>query len=145
MSMWCAWPTKAAQAGDGRLGHKRLQHWILLGGCECRRSEGLDVEGDGGADIRKRRLVSVALADDGATRQAQRISDVAIRVFFDDDFQWWCHAGRMLRESDLGKRAKSPNDPKLSDGRGWRDRCTVGGKAEAEAAGVTAAHVRCSA
>ena len=40
---------------------------------------------------------------------------------------------------------KSPNDPKLSDRRGWRDRCTAGGKAAAEAAGVTAAPVRCSA
>jgi hypothetical protein len=37
------------------------------------------------------------------------------------------------------------NDPKLSDRRGWRDRCVVGGKAAAEAAGVTAAPVRCSA
>ena len=25
-------------------------------------------------------------------------------------------------------RAESPNDPKLSDRRGWRDRCVVGGK-----------------
>ena len=40
---------------------------------------------------------------------------------------------------------KTPNDPKLSDGRGWRDRCVAGGKAAAEAAGVTAAPVRCSA
>ena len=24
------------------------------------------------------------------------------------------------------KRAKGPNDPKLSDGRGWRDRCVAG-------------------
>ena len=39
----------------------------------------------------------------------------------------------------------APNDPKLSDRRGWRDRCVVGGKAAAEAAGVTAAPVRCSA
>ena len=40
---------------------------------------------------------------------------------------------------------KTPNDLKLSDRRGWRDRCVVGGKAAAEAAGVTAAPVRCSA
>ena len=40
---------------------------------------------------------------------------------------------------------KSPNDPKLSDRRGWRDRCVAGGKAAVEAAGVTAAPVRCSA
>ena len=39
-------------------------------------------------------------------------------------------------------RVATPNDPKLSDGRGWRDRCTAGGKAAAEAAGVTAAPVR---
>ena len=39
----------------------------------------------------------------------------------------------------------TPNDLKLSDGRGWRDRCMAGGKAAAEAAGVTAAPVRCSA
>ena len=39
----------------------------------------------------------------------------------------------------------TPNDPKLSDRRGWRDRCVAGGKAAAEAAGVTAAPGRCSA
>ena len=40
---------------------------------------------------------------------------------------------------------KTPNDPKLSDGGGWRAGCTVGGKAAAEAASVTAGAVRCSA
>ena len=40
---------------------------------------------------------------------------------------------------------EAPNDLKLSDRRGWRDRCAAGGKAAAEAAGVTAAPVRCSA
>ena len=44
-----------------------------------------------------------------------------------------------------GRCARTANDPKLSDRRGWRDRCVVGGKAAAEAAGVTAAPVRCSA
>ena len=39
----------------------------------------------------------------------------------------------------------SPNDPKLSDGRGWRDRCEVGKRRRQEAAGVTSAPVRCSA
>ena len=39
----------------------------------------------------------------------------------------------------------TPNDPKLSDGRGWRDRCVVGERRRQEAAGVTAAPVRCSA
>ena len=39
----------------------------------------------------------------------------------------------------------TPNDPKLSDGGGWRAGCMVGGKAAAEAASVTAGAVRCSA
>ena len=43
------------------------------------------------------------------------------------------------------KRVETPNDPKLSDGRGWRDRCVVGERRRQEAAGVTAAPVRCSA
>ena len=73
------------------LGHKRLKHWIVLGGCKCCRAESLDMEGDCGADIRERSLVSVALADDRATRNAERISDVAIGVLFDDDFQLWYH------------------------------------------------------
>ena len=37
------------------------------------------------------------------------------------------------------------NDPKLSDGGGWRDRCVVGERRRQEAAGVTAAPVRSSA
>ena len=41
--------------------------------------------------------------------------------------------------------AATPNDPKLSDGRGWRDRCAAGERRRQEAAGVTAAPVRCSA
>ena len=40
---------------------------------------------------------------------------------------------------------KSPNDLKLSDRRGWRDRCVAGERRRQEAAGVTAAPVRCSA
>ena len=40
---------------------------------------------------------------------------------------------------------RKPNDPKLSDGGGWRAGCTVGGKVAAEAASVTAGAVRCSA
>ena len=39
----------------------------------------------------------------------------------------------------------TPNDPKLSDGGGWRGPCMAGGKAAAEARGVTAVAVRCSA
>ena len=42
-------------------------------------------------------------------------------------------------------RSESPNDPKLSDGRGWRGPCMAGGKAAAEAATVTRGTVRCSA
>ena len=72
--------------GNGSLGHKRLKHWIVLGGCECRRAKGLDVEDDCGADIRKRRPVSVALADDCATRKAKRISDVASECCSTTDF-----------------------------------------------------------
>ena len=45
----------------------------------------------------------------------------------------------------LGTREETPNDPKLSDGRGWRGPCMVGGKAAAEARAVTATPVRCSA
>ena len=44
-----------------------------------------------------------------------------------------------------GTRVATPNDPKLSDRRGWRDRCAAGGKAAAEARAVTAGAVRCSA
>ena len=40
---------------------------------------------------------------------------------------------------------KTPNDPKLSDGGGWRGPCMAGGKAAAEARAVTAVAVRCSA
>ena len=44
------------------------------------------------------------------------------------------------------ERAKSPNDPKLSDGRGWRGPCMVGGEGGGpEARAVTATPVRCSA
>ena len=44
------------------------------------------------------------------------------------------------KDNELG-----PNDPKLSDGRGWRGPCMAGGKAAAEARAVTATPVRCSA
>jgi hypothetical protein len=43
------------------------------------------------------------------------------------------------------ERVEAPNDPKLSDGGGWRAGCTAGGKAAVEAASVTAGAVRCSA
>ena len=38
-----------------------------------------------------------------------------------------------------------PNDPKLSDGRLWRDRCAAEARWRLEAAGVTQPPVRCSA
>ena len=38
-----------------------------------------------------------------------------------------------------------PNDPKLSDGRGWRGPCAGGERRRQEAGAVTAAPVRCSA
>ena len=43
------------------------------------------------------------------------------------------------------ERVATPNDPKLSDGGGWRAGCMAGGKAVVEAASVTAGAVRCSA
>ena len=43
---------------------------------------------------------------------------------------------------DHGRCAESPNDPKLSDGGGWRDGCAGEGGG---AASVTAGAVRCSA
>ena len=52
---------------------------------------------------------------------------------------------RALWASDHRKRVATPNDPKLSDGGGWRVGCTVGERRRPEAAGVTAGAVRCSA
>ena len=49
---------------------------------------------------------------------------------------WDCHSW---------KTRATPNDPKLSDGGGWRAGCMAGGKAAAEAASVTCAPVGCSA
>ena len=51
----------------------------------------------------------------------------------------------MKTKNKVSENVATPNDLKLSDRRGWRDRCVAGGKAAAEAAGVTAAPVRCSA
>ena len=52
----------------------------------------------------------------------------------------------MNKKSNIEDGAcKSPNDPKLSDGGGWRGPCMAGGKAAAEARAVTAGAVRCSA
>jgi hypothetical protein len=42
-------------------------------------------------------------------------------------------------------REETPNDPKLSDGGGWRAGCMVGERRRQEAASVTAGAVRCSA
>ena len=80
---------RAARSGrDGRLGHKSFQYWVIFGGSECRCAKGLDVESDCGTNVRKRLLVSVALADHRAPRKTERIRDVAIRVPLDDDFEW---------------------------------------------------------
>jgi hypothetical protein len=55
-------------------------------------------------------------------------------------------ASSQLQSPDgLEDVAAAANDPKLSDGGGWRAGCTAGGKAAAEAASVTAGAVRCSA
>ena len=45
----------------------------------------------------------------------------------------------------LTRREETPNDPKLSDWRLGRDACVAGGKAAAEAGGVTETPVRSSA
>ena len=45
----------------------------------------------------------------------------------------------------LGRGARTPNDPKLSDRGARRGTCMVGGKAAAEAGAVTCGAVRCSA
>ena len=105
------WPRlgEKRSGGNGSFSHKRLENWIVLGRCECGCAEGLDVERECRADIRKRRLVSVPLADDHTPRKAKRISDVAIGMLLDDDLQLWCHVWRMPRELESGKSAKSPS------------------------------------
>jgi len=45
----------------------------------------------------------------------------------------------------LGRGARTPNDPKLSDSGVRRGTCMVGGKAAVEAGAVTHGAVRCSA
>ncbi len=45
----------------------------------------------------------------------------------------------------IGRGARTPNDPKLSDCGVRRGTCMVGGKAAAEAGAVTPGAVRCSA
>ena len=64
----------------------------------------------------------------------------------------WLHRyqGILLYCSELARFGiwtceATPNDLKLSEPRGWRDRCVVGERRRPEAAGVTAARVRCSA
>ena len=97
--------------GNGRFGHKCLQYWVIFGGSERRCTEGLDVEGDCGTNVRKRFFVSVALADDRAARKTKRIRDVAIGMPLNDDFEWCCHGRMMDCARVLGKRAEAPNDP----------------------------------
>ncbi len=50
-----------------------------------------------------------------------------------------------FEDFDSRKDVASPNDPKLSDGGGWRDGCTVGERRRLEAGAVTHGAVRCSA
>ena len=57
----------------------------------------------------------------------------------------WSIAFGLRLVKNAESASESPNDPKLSDGRGWRDRFAVGERRRQEAAGVTAAPVRCSA
>ena len=45
----------------------------------------------------------------------------------------------------IKKDVATPNEPKLSDGPGWRGPCLAEGKVAAEARAVTARPVRCSA
>ena len=45
----------------------------------------------------------------------------------------------------LWTNSAKPNDPKLSDRRGWRGPCVAGERRRQEAGAVTAAPVRCSA
>ena len=75
------------------------------------------------------------------TAHAEDISTVAISCAFGG------YIGMMigLLWAIWMMRAKRPNDPKLSDSPGWRDRCAVGERRRQEAAGVTAGRVRCSA
>ena len=77
-------------------------------------------------EVEKCRLVSVGVKEHSLASQS------------------W-HERKIKHRSLLGACAQSPNDPKLSDGGGWRAGCMVGGKAAAEAASVTAGAVRCSA
>ena len=56
-----------------------------------------------------------------------------------------CLGCEAIRASVQGTCGNAPNDPKLSDGGGWRDGCAVGERRRQEAASVTAGAVRCSA
>ena len=80
----------------------------------------------------------MAEAESVPTKQCARHECVRIRwhVSFGVS-HCWCHS------RNSGQR--TPNDPKLSDGGGWRDGCAVGERGRPEAASVTAGAVRCSA
>lgn len=66
------------------LGDERFQHRRF--GFQNLRSESFDVETDGGLTIGDRALVGIALPHDHAF-QSERISDVAVIVAFNDDFE----------------------------------------------------------
>jgi hypothetical protein len=105
---------KPAHSGNGKgcsvrdrcFGDECFQHGILLcwseGGC----AKSLDVQGQGGTHVGECFLEGVALADDRSPGPAQRVSDIAIRMLFDDDFEGRCHEGRMARAGSQGKCAK---------------------------------------
>ena len=103
-------------------------------------------------------LDSIARLGESACREhLERTMDALFEEWWAKDRTPWMHANKegakflftisflAGREYKLQQQADSPNDPKLSDGGGWRGPCMAGGKAAAEARAVTAVAVRCSA
>ena len=82
------------------------------------------------------------LPDDMAERCALGGEGARIGRLFGDDWQKKRHEKECYKYRFHETGAETPNDPKLSDGGGWRDGCAGEGGG---AASVTAAAVRCSA
>ena len=100
-------------------------------------ADGVTLPGKGG-------LVRVAPAHLPVTSAVKGIFEIVVFPSGTDDPVVWCvHRFAGLWFSECVRA--TANDPKLSDGRGWRDRCVAGERRRQEAAGVTAAPVRCSA
>ena len=99
----------------------------------------------GGADVRVAIDQTLDKSDDflGDVKRALARLGGCLRIASAGDDEK-SEKGECEECSSNGTRA-TPNDPKLSDGRGWRGPCMAGGKAAAEAASVTAGAVRCSA